>query len=1055
MSLNELIEKRKTWVRSSQENKFDFDSILAGLYNDPSHFVYEILQNAEDACAKTVQFELFEDKLDIRHTGRDFDFKDIEGVTGIGISTKKTDLTAIGKFGVGFKSVFAVTETPHIFSGEYNIRIGDFVVPVVVTTNDCKEGTLIRLPFNHKFRPKEDIYNLVDKKLKNIGLKTLLFLRNIEEVRWSSLYERRGHYIKETKEIEGAKRVTVISEEDSEEYIVLQRPITIDDRILKTEVAYKLGENKQGKEIVVPEPDSKLVVYFPTEKVTFLNFLVQGPYKTTPNRENIPLDDEQNKMIIEETGRLIADSLPVIRRLGYLDANFLSILPINSEHKEKEPIYSALYDKVKEKFLGEDELLPTHDGRYSKASDVLLAGRKDLTELLNKEDTELLFFKKNWLTTDITESADDTRELHKYLKKDLGIKEIDFEVFAKSLTKDFLQTKSDEWMIGFYFRLLDQEALWRDRDYRAGILRTMPIIRLDNGEHIAPFDNEGKAQVYLPTETRSEFKTVKSKLTENEDALKFLKELGLFKPDLFAEVKEFILPKYQAGEAQVNELYYEDFEKLLGIYESISTNKKKDYVSQLKDTPFIFSINHAQQEKLHKPTSIYFGSDDLTAYFADNDKIYFVSGKLVNKLGKERLAPFLQEIGVADSPRRMQIEGKLSWKEKSRLRGDIGCTSDIYERDFDYHGLDIFLNQAELEKSQLLWNLLLKGIEVLNSHEAKNFFKGEYKWKYYSEYTKPFDARFLITLRRKRWLADKNGNMSKPSDLTVSELAKEYIKESPNIEVLIKELQFKPEIFDQLPPEVQESLKAIEGIPPDELKKFAAEYRKKSGTIDKKEENNIEKGWEPGHKPDEIDVGIEEATISEIKISPLEGQAETMEAMKGEEKTGADKSQLQKKDGDEVTESLSATDKKKIGTWGEEVVFNALKKEYVQMSNDLTVTDFGFKLHDPNGNEIEIVWLNVKSNVGEGCDFVRKENGTEVEYIEVKTKLGSHEELIEITGKQWESARTLYNRGEGNKYSIYVVSNAGQSNAKIMKLNNPIALWKEGKLYAHPVNFRL
>lgn len=726
MDLAELIRKRQGWITSSQENNFDFDSILAGLYNDPSHFVYEILQNAEDACAKTVHFELFEDKLDIRHNGRDFDFKDIEGVTGIGISTKKTDLTAIGKFGVGFKSVFAVTETPHIFSGEYNIRIEDFVVPVVVTTNDCTEGTLIRLPFNHKFRPKEDICTLVDKKLKNIGLKTLLFLRNIEEIRWSSLHGKRGHYIKETKEIEGAKRVTVISEEDSEEYIVLERPIMINDRTLKAEVAYKLGKDKQGKEIVVPEPDSKLVVYFPTEKVTFLNFLVQGPYKTTPNRENIPLDDEQNKMIIEETGKLIADSLSVIRRLGYLDTNFLSVLPIHPEHREKEPIYSALYEKVKEKFLSDEELLPTaQSGMHASPSIALLARGKELTEFLSNEDIRLLFSKQHWLDTNIT--YDKTRELRDYLINDLGIKEVDFEVFAKSLTKDFLQTKSDEWIIGFYSRLLDQEALWRDRGYKAGILRTMPIIRLDNGEHIAPFDKEGKAQVYLPTETRSEFKTIKRKLTENEDALNFLKELGLSKPDLFAEVKEFILPKYQTGEAHVNELYYEDFEKLLGIYETISTNKKKDYVSQLKDTPFIFSINRAQQEKLHKPTSIYFGSGELTAYFADNDEIYFVSSDLINRFGKERLAPFLQEIGVADSPRRIQIEGTLSWEVKRRLRGNIGCTHDIYERDFNYHGLDIFLNQAELEKSLLLWNLLLRGMEALNSHEAKNFFKGEYK----------------------------------------------------------------------------------------------------------------------------------------------------------------------------------------------------------------------------------------------------------------------------------------------------------------------------------------
>lgn len=114
----------------------------------------------------------------------------------------------------------------------------------------------------------------------------------------------------------------IISEKDTEEYIVIERPITIENRELKVEVAYRLGKDKDGKQIIIPEPDSKLVVFFPTEKVTFLDFVIQGPYKTTPNRENIPLDDEQNKKIIDETACLVADSLSVIKDLGYLDTNF-------------------------------------------------------------------------------------------------------------------------------------------------------------------------------------------------------------------------------------------------------------------------------------------------------------------------------------------------------------------------------------------------------------------------------------------------------------------------------------------------------------------------------------------------------------------------------------------------------------------------------------------------------------------------------------------------------------------------------------------------------------
>ncbi len=45
-NFDKLIAKRQQWVQSSKENNFDFDSILAGIYNDPSHFIYEILQNA-------------------------------------------------------------------------------------------------------------------------------------------------------------------------------------------------------------------------------------------------------------------------------------------------------------------------------------------------------------------------------------------------------------------------------------------------------------------------------------------------------------------------------------------------------------------------------------------------------------------------------------------------------------------------------------------------------------------------------------------------------------------------------------------------------------------------------------------------------------------------------------------------------------------------------------------------------------------------------------------------------------------------------------------------
>jgi len=111
-------------------------------------------------------------------------------------------------------------------------------------------------------------------------------------------------------------------------------------------------------------------------------------------------------------------------------------------------------------------------------------------------------------------------------------------------------------------------------------------------------------------------------------------------------------------------------------------------------------------------------------------------------------------------------------------------------------------------------------------------------------------------------------------------------------------------------------------------------------------------------------------------------------------------------------------------------------------------------LTDVVNNIIEVFWLNIKSGVGKGYDFVIKKGGVESEYIEVKTKLGDEKELIQITGTQWEFARKLFDKNEGDKYWIYVVVNA-KHNPKIKKLQNPIRHWKDGRLYAHPIHFKL
>lgn len=98
LNISELLDKRKRWIESNKENGFNLEHILVGLYSDASHFIYEILQNAEDAGATSAFFELYEDRLEIEHNGEDFSYENIDAITSIGNSTKKDDVNKIGKF---------------------------------------------------------------------------------------------------------------------------------------------------------------------------------------------------------------------------------------------------------------------------------------------------------------------------------------------------------------------------------------------------------------------------------------------------------------------------------------------------------------------------------------------------------------------------------------------------------------------------------------------------------------------------------------------------------------------------------------------------------------------------------------------------------------------------------------------------------------------------------------------------------------------------------------------------------------------------------------------
>src|ERR1700736_3275871 len=143
-----------TKIREENIARYGWDTavldLLGQLYSERTHFIFELIQNAEDAGATELAFDLFEDRLELRHDGRPFTEADVRGICGVGQSDKAADLTAIGKFGIGFKSVYAYTRTPRVYSGGETFRIENFVRPYAVDPlAEPAAGTLFVFPFDH------------------------------------------------------------------------------------------------------------------------------------------------------------------------------------------------------------------------------------------------------------------------------------------------------------------------------------------------------------------------------------------------------------------------------------------------------------------------------------------------------------------------------------------------------------------------------------------------------------------------------------------------------------------------------------------------------------------------------------------------------------------------------------------------------------------------------------------------------------------------------------------------------------------------------------------
>ncbi len=323
--------------------------------------VYELLQNADDAMAdgdttrKAVAFLVTPDALWMANTGRSLSDDDVQGLCGLGASSKVdatgTKRASIGHKGLGFKSVLEITDAPAIYSHSHSFRLGAteaqphiqelwselgrdmpstvpamrFPTAIQDPTADEQWQRLREQGFNTAFRfpfrsdLDDEQRESLARRLLSLPLTTVLFLKHLKavsiEINLPDRSERRDWTV--LREIEdfdrrrpvdsldrsGLYRVTVSGSDSDHVAFYVAHDANVQIGANRTGLSGPAWDDVNLTEVSVaspannprdglPEDWKHFHVFLPTEEYCPYPLLINGAFATDLSRQHLSVRDD-------------------------------------------------------------------------------------------------------------------------------------------------------------------------------------------------------------------------------------------------------------------------------------------------------------------------------------------------------------------------------------------------------------------------------------------------------------------------------------------------------------------------------------------------------------------------------------------------------------------------------------------------------------------------------------------------------------------------------------------------------------------------------------------
>jgi hypothetical protein len=521
------------------------------LYAEDVHFVLELVQNADDNRYRQgepafIRLVRSRDRLLVQNNEAGFEEANVRALCSIGQSSKKKAAGYIGEKGIGFKSVFRVSDEPHIVSNGYSFRFRrrdpetglGFVVPEWVDQIPAfidRSVTNIVLPLRS---------GLSDEVFHGewFGPTLLLFLNRLKTIEYADQVQGTGWCY---RRVDVDQVVELHSGPEVQRWRLVRSaadvPATLREEkregVARSEVVLAFPLDDKGGADGSREREAH--AYLPVRSYGF-RFVVQGDFILTSSREDI-VNCPWNLWLRDQVAPLFVAAVESFKEAqGGLRTTFLSFVP------EQKPagVFGPVSDRILAS-LRETDCILTASARWAKPGRVVAASEQVQAVISDADVQQIL--GREYMATQF--------KVPLSLLKSLGVLVFQMPELLRCLQHaEWLRGKPDNWF-ALLFAHLSTLDLKRDIDK----LKVLRIVPMEDGTLASVAERKGRLFLPLLKETNYGFEDklplVRKAIFEGVDeatrsaAWKFLRSLGVKKADPPELITEYILPLFESEEA--------------------------------------------------------------------------------------------------------------------------------------------------------------------------------------------------------------------------------------------------------------------------------------------------------------------------------------------------------------------------------------------------------------------------------------------------------------------------------------------------------------------------